>query len=254
MTTMSNNPQKNTSSTRPGVGTRIRQASPFHLRVQNPDLQLTFERHRGVFETAHGIGENIRGRTLGAIDDMTHTGSPESKSLYSSIADRGRMEAETGMAHIHGYPDSNAANALHNERGHPPQTNAGIPGNGHTTGSGPGGSDHDRYGGGGGVDGGVGRRADGYGPDDQPASQNLEHQQPAIDGNTGAGPDPSGKSGPSPNRGPENVGSEAGWSSMSQDGALTPSQQRMKRDFPPELPSRPQVQVTDNDQTTQMHQ
>jgi len=193
---------------------------------------------------------------------MTNTGSSESKSRYSSIADRGRMEAETGMARVYGYPDPNATNVLHNEHGHPPQTNAGILGNGHTTGSGPGTgyprpgeSDYDR---GGGVDGGVGRRDGAYGTDDgygQPGVQNTEYQQPTIDGNTGMEPDPKGlKTGLSPNRGPENTGSEAGWSIMSQDGALTPTQQRIKRDFPPELPLRPQAQAANNDQTTQMHQ
>ena len=193
------------------------------------------------------------------------------------------------MARIYGYPDPNAANVPHNEPGRPPQSNPGTFGNDHTTGTGPGkgymrtgenddhsygGSNNDSYGGsnndshggnnrdsygrGGDVHGGVGKGAGGYGTDGgygQPGAQNLERQQPAIDGNRDSemGPDPSGRGSLSPNRSPQNAVPEVGRSSMSQAGVLTPTQQRMKQD-PPELPPRAPAQAADNDQATQMHQ
>jgi len=224
-----------------------------------------FERHRGVFETAHGIGENIRGRTLEAIDNMTSSGPPENNSRYSSIADHGRMEVERGMARIYGYPDPNAANVLRNEPGRPPQPNTVTPGSGHTTGTGPGAGymhtgekDYESYGRSSDGDSGVGRGTGGYGADDgydQPGAQNFGRQQPAIDGDREMGPDPSGSSGLSPNRGPQNAGSEVRRSSMSVRAVvLTPTQQMMKRDPPPELPPRPQARAADTDHTTQMYQ
>jgi len=291
---MSNHTQANASSKPPGVGTRI----------------------KGVFETAHGIGENIRGRTLGVIDDLSSSGSPESTSRYASIADRGRMETERGMARIYGYPDPNAANAIRNEHSHLPQPTTGTLGKGHTTGTGPGrdyvhnGKD-DYYGRGGGVDGGVRRGAGGYGADDgygQPGVQTVERQPPAIDRNAVTGPDRpeiDERGRLSPNRGPQNVGSEAGRSSMPQASAFTPTHrvddgygqpgvqnverqqptidrnavtgpdrpeiderdrlspnrspqnvgsERIKRDFPPELPSRPQAQAAGDDQQGQVYQ
>jgi len=197
---------------------------------------------------------------------MTNSGSPESKSRYSSMADRGRMEVERGMARIYGYPDPNATNAPPNEPDRPPQSNTVTSGSGHTTGTGPGAGymrtgekDHEPYGRSSDVDGGVGRGTGGYGADDgydQSGAQNFERQQPAIDGDREMGPDPSGSGGFYPNRGPQNAGSEARRSSISvQAAVLTPTQQTMKRDPPPELPPRPQARATDTDQTTsQMYQ
>jgi len=170
------------------------------------------------------------------------------------------MEVETGMARIYGYPDPNVGNISHNEPVRMPHPVTGNPGSDHTTGTGPG-TDyirtgendydhHDR-------NGGAGRGAPGYGADDgydQSGVRTFEDKQPAIDRNTEAGPDPSGRRSLSPNRGPQSTGSEVGWTSKSQAGALTPIQQRMKRDFPPELPPRPQAQATDNDQHGQMYQ
>ena len=257
---MSNNTQTNPSSTQTGVGTRIRRApTPSIIRSRSlTPKYLNFERHRGVFETAHGIGENIRGRTLGAIDNVTTSGPPKSNSRHSSLVDRGRMEVETGMAHIYGYPDPHAANASRNEPGHLPQSNTGTFGNGHTAGTGPGTgymrtgkNDYDPHGRGYDVDGRAGGGPGGYGTDDeygQPGAQNFERkQQPVIDGNRDMGSDPSGRDGLSPNRGPPNAGPEVSRSSMSLAGVLTPTQQRIKRDSPPELPPRPQAQATDND-------
>lgn len=259
---MSNHTQPDPSSTRPSVGTRIKRVSlPLYL-YRSRNLTYILERYRGVFQTVHGVGENIRGRTLGAIDDVTKSGSPESKSRYTSLADRGRMEVETGMARVYGYPDPNAANVLHNEPGRLPPSNTANTEtfrSGHTTGADPGTgynpgtgytrtgeNDYDYRG----RDGGVSSGAGGYGADDgygQPGVQNFRNQQPAFDGNTGMGS-------LSPNRGPQSAGPEGGSSSTSQAGALTPPQQRVKGDAPPELPPRPQGQATNNDQRAQMYQ
>ena len=176
------------------------------------------------------------------------------------MADRGRMETETGMAHIYGYADPNTGNVSHNEPGRIPQPTSGIPGSGHTTATGPGTSlaEHDDDGRGD-VGSGVGRQASGYGTTDdgsgRPGSaQNLE-QQPTIDRNPEMGPSNDPRMGRlSPNRGPPNAGPDAGWSPTSQAGGLTPSQQRVGRDFPPDLPPRPQGQAADNDQHGQMYQ
>jgi hypothetical protein len=194
-----------------------------------------------VFETAHGIGENIRGRTLGAIDDVTKSGSDESRSLHASLVDRGRLEAETGMAHISGYADPDV---YRDELARTSNSSARTFGNGHTPGRGPGRDyvrvEEDDYDGRNGrVDGGVERghgTNDGY---DRTGVRGFEQQNSAIDPNPQRGD-------LSPNRGPQNAGSEAGWTSMSQAGSLTPTQQTMKRDFPPELPPRPQTQAADN--------
>lgn len=99
-----------------------------------------------------------------------------------------------------------------------------------------GGDDYDTLRRGGGADGGVGRD-DGYG---QPGVQNVEHQQATLDGRRRMSPDPSGSSGLSPQRGPQDAG--------------FPTQQRMKEGPPPNLPPRPQAPVADNDQNTQFHQ
>ena len=179
------------------------------------------------------------------------------------MADRGHMEAETGMSRIYGYPDPNTGNAFHNEPGRLPQsTTTGAFGSGHTTGTGPGTGlpDQDYYGRGD-VGRGAGRDVSGYGADDgsgRPGAQNFE-QQPAIDRNMEMRPstDPRG-GGLSPNRGPpQTAGPEGGWSPTSQAGTLTPVKQRVGRDFPPELPPRPQatqLQAADNDQRGQMYQ
>lgn len=193
---------------------------------------------------------------------MTLSGSPESKSRYASIADRGRMQAETGMAHVYGYPDPNAGNDPHSKPGRMPQSTTGTSGSGHTTGTGPGtGSprvgEDDYHGHDGRVDGGVRREAGGHGTDDgygQPGVQHSEHQQPAIDRNTEMGSGIDGRAGLSPARSPQNASSEAGRSPVSQAGALTRAQEKTERDPPPELPPRPQAQATDNDQHGQMYQ
>lgn len=187
---------------------------------------MSGSRGRGVFETAHGIGENIRGRTLGAIDDVTHTGSTESKSHHASLADRGRLEAETGMAHISGYADPNVYYRSELDRMSNPA--ARTIGNDHTTGTGPGrgyvrAEEEDYYGQHDRADGGVGRGRSGYGTDHgyghrQAGVRGFEHQRlPPVDQNPGQvmGPVDDDKGGLSPNRNHQNTGSEAGWTSMS---------------------------------------
>jgi len=233
---MSNHTQANPSSTRPSVGTRI----------------------RGVFETAHGIGDNIRGRTLGAIDHLTCTGSPDSKSHHSSIADRGRMETERGMARIYGYPDPNAVDHPQNAPVRFPQPDSGALGSGHATGTGSGAGymREDDYGHDGGMYGGVGKGAGGYGTNDgygQTRIQNFDHQQPTIDENTRVGPDSGGKGGLSPMRAPQDTGSETGQPSMPQAENYPPTQKRI-RDISPDPPPQPQPQAADNDQHARMYQ
>lgn len=182
---------------------------------------------------------------------------PERTSHYTSLAERGRMEAETGMAHIYGDPDPNMGKPFHEGPGRMPYPTTGAPRTGHTSETGPG-MGPTLTGQRGDVDGRTVRGGSGYGTDDRvgPSSgvQNVE-QQPAIDRNTErVGPNTGGGS-LSPNRGPPNTGSEVGWSSTSQAGALTPNQQRMERDFPPDLPPRPQAQLTENNQRSgQMYQ
>ena len=224
------------------------------------DSYLHLGHHRGVFETVHGIGENIRGRTLEAMDDVTKSGTPESKSRYATMADRGRMEAETGIARIHGHPDPHAGKAFDNKPGSLPQPTTGIPGSGHTTGTGPGTGytgEQDYYRGGGGVGTGVGKVAGGYGTDDgygPPGVRNPEHQQPAIDRSTGVGPHPDERVSQPPNRTFQNAGPEMDGSSRPQAGAPIPPQQRVGPDAPLEPLRRPQAQATGDDQHGQMYQ
>jgi hypothetical protein len=164
------------------------------------------------------------------------------------------------MAHMYGYADPNV---YRNELSRMTNSTTGTSGN-HTTGTGPGTGymrAEDGYGHGDGVGGGVDGGAGGYGTHNgydtgygRSGVQGFEQQQPPMNRNTQMGPDTDGMGGLSPNRGPQNVGSEAGWTSMSQAGTLTPTQQRIKRDFPPELPPRSQAQPADNDQRGQMYQ
>ena len=214
---------------------------------------MTSYLNRGVFETAHGIGENIRGRTLGAIDDMTKSGTPGTTSHYTSMADRGRVETERGMAHIYGDPSPNQGRVFHNEPDRMPQPTFG---GSHTTGTGPGtGLAEQVYYGRGDVGRGSGKEAGGYGmPHDGGGAQNLE-QQPAIDRNMEMGPNTDPRRGSlSPNRRHQSAGPGEGWSPTSQAEEITPAQQGVRRDFPPELPPRPQAQTTDNGQHGQIYQ
>jgi len=243
---MSTNAHPNPSSKPPGVGTKI----------------------KGTVETIHGVGENIRGRTLGAIDDLTHSGTSESKSRYVSMAERGRMEVEMGMARIHGDPDPHGGKPPNNEPGSLPHPVPGALGNEHATGTGPGTGytqtgEHDYYAGGGGVDNevrsganGAGRGTDGYGTNDgYGPAPGVHNQQPAINRNTEMGPDPRESGGQFPNNASQNVGHEAGGpASRPQAGALTPPQQSMERDSPPGLPPRSQGQAIGNDQHGQTYQ
>ncbi|KAF8999644.1 hypothetical protein BDQ17DRAFT_745382 [Cyathus striatus] len=53
-------------------------------------------RVRGVFEVVHGVGDNIRGTALGAVDTMGHNGLTKN----DEIARQGRLETQRGMAHL----------------------------------------------------------------------------------------------------------------------------------------------------------
>jgi len=203
-----NRNQPNPSPKKAGVGTRI----------------------KGIFETAHGIGESIRGRMLGAIDDLTFSGSAESKSRHADLAHRGRTEAETGMAHIYGYADPNV---YREELSRMPNSTTATFGSARTAGTGHGGPSQDGY-------YSRGSRVDSeYGADDghgQPAVQGYGQQQPAVDQNTQMGPAANGRGGLF-HRTPQNAGPE-----------------RMKRDIPPELPPKRQTQATDDNQRGQTYQ
>jgi hypothetical protein len=193
------------------------------------------------------------------MDGMTSSGSDESKSHYISIADRGRTEAETGVAHMYGYADPNE---YRDELSRMPNSTTGAFRSGHTTETGPGKSyvragQDEYYGRNGRMDGGVEREVGGYGRDDgrgRPGgAQGFEQPPPAIDGNKQGDPGVTdGRDGLHPTRTPQNT--EAGWTSMSQAGSLTPAQQRMKRDFPPELPSRSQAQTVDDNRHGHIYQ
>ena len=197
--------------------------------ICKPEITRRVLGSRGVFETAHGIGENIRGRTLGAIDDVTSSGTNESKSRHTALADSGRMKAETGMAHIYGYADPDV---YRGELGRV-SNQTGTSGSGHTTGTGPGrgyvgAGEDDYHGRSNGVDGG----ADGYGPGDgknRPSGQGFENHQP------GPASDHNGWGGSPPNLTSQKVGSEVGfrprhvlqnthpYSNLAEDDARFPS-------------------------------
>src|SRR5579872_4170393 len=138
-----------------------------------------FGYRRGAFETVHGVGENIRGRTLKAIDDVTTSGPPNPNSRHAALIDRGRTEAEIGMAHMYGYADPK----VYRDELARLSDNTG---NGHATGTGPGrdyvrAGEDDYHCRNGSVDGGVARGTDGYNTDDKlgrPGGQDFVQQQP----------------------------------------------------------------------------
>ncbi|KAJ6628619.1 hypothetical protein B0H10DRAFT_1990581 [Mycena sp. CBHHK59/15] len=55
---------------------------------------------KGGVRVAKGLGDNVRGTTMGAIDTVEHRDS----SVNDEIARRGRMEIEQGIAMIKGRP------------------------------------------------------------------------------------------------------------------------------------------------------
>ncbi|KAF6741935.1 hypothetical protein DFP72DRAFT_1179888 [Ephemerocybe angulata] len=57
------------------------------------------EKIRGVYEVIHGIGENIRGSFLGALDTMSHHDSTV-PSRNDQIAAEGRAELQRGLTHL----------------------------------------------------------------------------------------------------------------------------------------------------------
>ncbi|KAJ3830327.1 hypothetical protein EV361DRAFT_943754 [Lentinula raphanica] len=71
------------------------------------------EKVKGAFNTVHGIGENIRATTLGAVDTIAHDKEGEYKN--DQIAREGRMETQRGMDQMSGrqrtYGDTTTANA-----------------------------------------------------------------------------------------------------------------------------------------------
>ncbi|KAE9409190.1 hypothetical protein BT96DRAFT_1012785 [Gymnopus androsaceus JB14] len=59
---------------------------------------------KGAFNTIHGVGENIRGTTLGAVDTMAHDKDGEAKN--EAIGQKGRSEIQRGMEGISGRPQA----------------------------------------------------------------------------------------------------------------------------------------------------
>ncbi|KAJ6474544.1 hypothetical protein DFH09DRAFT_1218086 [Mycena vulgaris] len=55
---------------------------------------------KGGVQVAKGLGDSVRGTTMGAIDTVEHRDS----SLNDEMARRGRMEIEQGIAMIKGHP------------------------------------------------------------------------------------------------------------------------------------------------------
>ncbi|KAG2024059.1 hypothetical protein CC2G_001654 [Coprinopsis cinerea AmutBmut pab1-1] len=51
---------------------------------------------KGVFEVIHGLGENIRGTALAAIDSMSKSDSTKN----DEIARQGRLELERGLTNL----------------------------------------------------------------------------------------------------------------------------------------------------------
>ncbi|KAF8879120.1 hypothetical protein BD779DRAFT_1162468 [Infundibulicybe gibba] len=75
------------------------------LRTERRQQEVGLE-PGGAIEVVHGIGENIRGTTLGAMDTITH----DRVSKNDETARQGRMEAERGLAKLRGQ-GSNAPGA-----------------------------------------------------------------------------------------------------------------------------------------------
>ncbi|KAI0044940.1 hypothetical protein FA95DRAFT_1680808 [Auriscalpium vulgare] len=78
-----NTPSTNPGSTGSGLGSKL----------------------RGVAEVAHGIGDSLRGRAMGAVE------GGQKKQENAGIATRGREEVERGMSRIDGRPLPGAAGA-----------------------------------------------------------------------------------------------------------------------------------------------
>ena len=147
---------------------------------------------------------------------MTHSGSDDSRSRHATLAERGRLEAETGMAHLSGYADPDVYRAELNRTSN---TTSQSIANGHATGTGPGrgyvrAEEDDYHGQHGREGGGVGRGTSVHGTDDgygRPGGvRGFEQQCQPIDQNPQMGPVNDDKGGLSLNRNPQNVGSEAG--------------------------------------------
>ncbi|KAH7881124.1 uncharacterized protein C8R40DRAFT_1164538 [Lentinula edodes] len=60
------------------------------------------ERVKGVFNTVHGLGENVRATALGAVDTIAHDKEGEMKN--DQIAQQGRLETTRGMEQMSGRP------------------------------------------------------------------------------------------------------------------------------------------------------
>ncbi|KIK70536.1 hypothetical protein GYMLUDRAFT_279025 [Collybiopsis luxurians FD-317 M1] len=57
---------------------------------------------KGAADTVHGIGENIRGTALGAVDTIAHDREGETRN--DAIGQKGRLETQQGLERMSGYP------------------------------------------------------------------------------------------------------------------------------------------------------
>ncbi|KAJ3869290.1 hypothetical protein EV359DRAFT_76845 [Lentinula novae-zelandiae] len=60
------------------------------------------ERVKGVFNTVHGLGENVRATALGAVDTIAHDKEGEIKN--DQIAQQGRLQTTRGLEQMSGRP------------------------------------------------------------------------------------------------------------------------------------------------------
>ncbi|KAI0666512.1 hypothetical protein C8Q78DRAFT_1059952 [Trametes maxima] len=90
---------------------------------------------RGAVQVVHGVGENLRGRFMDAVDSSTNTQAGPGDGPRPEV-ERGRREVEQGMAKLTGgpgvtdapprAPQNTSAPLAHEENGLGPTTQSGI--------------------------------------------------------------------------------------------------------------------------------
>ncbi|KAJ7747161.1 hypothetical protein DFH07DRAFT_942464 [Mycena maculata] len=88
--------------TSPSIGTKLK-CMPSRVQIVTA----------GGVQVAKGLGDSVRGTTMGAIDTVEHRDS----SINDEIARRGRMEIEQGIAMIKGRPLDPASQNITNNTG-----------------------------------------------------------------------------------------------------------------------------------------
>jgi len=64
---------------------------------------------RGAFETVHGVGDSLRAHSMDALDNVL--GTPHKSEDHAKLAEKGRQEAERGMARLRGQSGGGARGA-----------------------------------------------------------------------------------------------------------------------------------------------